>query len=100
MTRLAFAALLLATPAWAQQPPPPCGSRALVVAKLLEKFGETQQSAGLQTVRGDPVAAFEVYANDETGTWTLLRSEPNGMACLMAAGRDWNETVEPVGEPS
>ena len=63
----------------------PCGERGQIISRLEGKYGETQRGYGLQ--RGE--AVVEVYASEATGTWTILLSMPNGLACLMAAGENW-----------
>ena len=62
-----------------------CAERTLIVERLSEKYGETRQSAGLNQNNG----MVEVFASDTTGTWTILVTMPNGMSCLMAAGKAW-----------
>ncbi len=77
---LAVAALAgLAAPAGAQAV---CGERKSIVAQLEDKYGETRRSIGVQDGRG----VVEVYASDKTGTWTILVTNTDGKACLMAAG--------------
>lgn len=90
----------LSTTAVAQQPP--CAERAAVVKKLLDRYGETQRTTGLQYDGEEPQSAFETFANDETGTWTILRSTPDGMTCFFAAGKDWNDVPIPTkpGDPA
>jgi hypothetical protein len=84
---------LLATPAWAQGPN--CADRAQVIERLAEKYGETLQSMGL---RGDN-GVMEIYASDETGTWTILVTRPDGIACLLAAGEMWEGNAQPLTKP-
>lgn len=62
-----------------------CAERNLIVDRLSTKYGETRQSAGLNQNNG----MVEVFASDQTGTWTILVTMPNGMSCLMAAGKAW-----------
>ncbi|MEM9145598.1 MAG: hypothetical protein AAGC57_05315 [Pseudomonadota bacterium] len=59
-----------------------CGKRDQVINHLETKYGETQRSVGLQQGRG----MIEIYANADSGSWTILLTTPNGMSCLMAAG--------------
>jgi hypothetical protein len=67
-----------------------CGEREMIVQRLLEQYGETRQSMGLQRNSG----VVEVFASTESGTWTILITLPNGMTCLVAAGEAW-ESFEP-----
>lgn len=59
-----------------------CGERASIVSQLEERYGESRRSIGLQEGRG----IVEVWASDETGTWSIVITTPQGMTCLMAAG--------------
>ena len=53
-----------------------------MIRKLEEKFGETLRSIGLHQTDG----VVEVYCSEETGTWTILMTRPDGMSCLIAVG--------------
>lgn len=90
---LALACLLPATAlAQAQN----CGSRDQVIERLASKYGESRQSIGMAP-QGRVV---EVYASDETGTWTITVTMPNGVTCLVASGQSYenlDESVEPAG---
>lgn len=84
---LGFAGLIWAhQAAYAQQSQ--CGFRGDVVESLENKYGETRRSVGLARNNG----VVEVYASDDTGTWTIVITMPNGMTCLVAAG----DAFEPV----
>jgi hypothetical protein len=67
-----------------------CGPRELVVNRLAEGYGETRQSLGL----GANNAVVEVFASDESGTWTITVTTPNGMTCLVASGQAFEELAE------
>jgi len=69
-----------------------CAARGEVVAKLAQRFGETLRSVGLQRAEG----IVEVYASEETGTWTILVTRPDGLSCLLAAGELWEEEPKTV----
>jgi hypothetical protein len=84
LTWLALGVTLAATPAEAQMA---CGDREGVVAKLTEKYGETRRGSGL----AGPGAIFEVFASEETGTWTILKVTVDGWACVMAVGEGWQD---------
>jgi hypothetical protein len=82
----------------AAQEGPACAPRDKMVAKLADKFGETLQSLG---VLGEGVAVLEVYRSEESGTWTILETRPDGNSCLMAAGSDWiTPPPAPKGDPA
>jgi hypothetical protein len=44
-------------------------------------------------------AVMEIYASEETGTWTILVTRPDGQACLIAAGRMWEAHMTPARAP-
>ncbi|MEP2890354.1 hypothetical protein [Tateyamaria sp.] len=67
-----------------------CGPRELVVNRLADRYGETRQSMGL----GANNAVLEVFASDESGTWTVTVTSPEGMTCLIASGQAFEELVE------
>ena len=75
-----------------------CGTRDSIVAKLGDKYGEVRRGGGL----AGSTAIFEVWASEATGTWTILKTTPNGMACIMAVGDDWQDDageLTPAGSP-
>ncbi len=75
-----------------------CGARDSVVATLGEKYGEIRRGGGL----AGPTAIFEIWASEATGTWTILKTSPDGMACVMAAGDVWQDDfgeLTPAGSP-
>lgn len=67
-----------------------CAPRDAVVERLASKYGETRQSIGL----GANNAMVEVFASDETGTWTITVTMPNGVTCLVASGQAFEELAE------
>lgn len=60
-----------------------CAERDKVVQRLSQRFGEQPRSIGL----GANNALVEVFASDETGTWTITVTHPTGMTCLIASGQ-------------
>jgi hypothetical protein len=88
-------ALLLGTPAAEAEGRAACADRTLVVERLAERYGETLQSMGLHQNQN----VLEVYASDETGTWTILVTRPDGKACLIAAGQMWEGEAAPLAKP-
>jgi hypothetical protein len=72
-----------------------CAKRTQVVQKLLDHFGETLRSVGLQ--QGDGVV--EVYSSEATGTWTILKTRPDGISCLLAAGQLWEQVAPTAAGP-
>jgi hypothetical protein len=67
-----------------------CAPHALVVERLATKYGETRQSMGL----GANNAVVEVFASDETGSWTITVTNPSGITCLVASGQAYERMAE------
>ncbi len=52
-----------------------------------------------------PTAIFEIWASDKPPhTWTILKTTPNGLTCIMAVGDGWQDdagNVTPTaGDPA
>lgn len=86
MIRLALFCTLSALPAAAQDA---CASRDAVLRTLTEKYGEEQVGAGLA---GNYI--FEIWASEETGTWSVLRTGTNGVSCILASGKYWRDGIK------
>lgn len=95
MLKSALIALFIAFPVVAQAQMA-CGTRDAVVAKLGDKYGEVRRGGGL----AGPTAIYEIWASDETGSWTILKTTPDGFACVMAVGEGWqDDAATPSGVP-
>jgi hypothetical protein len=44
-------------------------------------------------------AVVEVFASDETGTWTIIVTGTNGLACMIAAGRNYQAVADTPSAP-
>ena len=85
--------LLAMTPqARAEEPPAACAAHGDVVRKLADRYGEVRTGVGLH--RQDSVV--EVFTSARTGTWTIVVTGADGMACLLAAGQRWEQFREPA----
>lgn len=96
-TLLLAAWCILAGPAFGQDRL--CGARESIVAQLEARHGESRVNIGLQ---GNS-AVVEVFANRETGSWTILLTTPTGDSCLLAAGEAFQEfpaAAAAEGDPS
>ena len=69
-----------------------CADRAEIVAALGKKYKEVGRFAGLS----DRGVLLEIFASDD-GTWTALASSPDGRACMLEAGKQWE--VPPIVAP-
>jgi hypothetical protein len=69
---------------------------AEVIARLADKYGETLQAEGL---RGG-TSVVQIYANAETGAWTVLDVGVSGLACMISAGEAWSGPLpqQPAGD--
>lgn len=73
-----------------------CDSRDALVTQLREKYGEVRRGSGL----AGRTAIFEIWASEATGTWTILRTTVNGLACVVAVGDGWqDDNPPPAGSP-
>lgn len=70
-----------------------CGPHEEIVHRLRGNYGEERIGFGL----AGNGALIELFHNAERGTWTFMYTRPDGIACLMAAGGDW-EVVAPATE--
>ena len=73
-----------------------CADRQTVIERLADRFGERVQSMGLGANNG----IVEVFASDETGTWTITITMPDGMTCLVASGQAFETISAPSGTPA
>ena len=88
-------AAAFATPAPAAQES--CAARPVVIERLQSVYGETRQSIAM----GERGAVFETWANNDTGSWTLTFTTPDGMTCLATSGQSYErltEALPPQGE--
>lgn len=60
-----------------------CSTRDTIVDRLANKYGETRQSMGL----GANNAVVEVFASQDSGTWTITVTMASGVTCLVASGQ-------------
>lgn len=65
-----------------------CALRDVVVEKLKTKYAEQLTAGGLHSSQSR-TAVVEVWASPETGTFTVMLTNPNGISCIMASGTDW-----------
>jgi hypothetical protein len=63
-----------------------CGDRQEILAQLKGSFDEQPTAFG--TTGDGGVVELTTSSN---GSWTLMLSLPNGRACLIATGEDWEQ---------
>jgi hypothetical protein len=67
------------------QPPSPCHDRVRWVGYLAEAHGERPVAIGLSR----DGSLVELLVSDDRQTWTFIRTQPGGVACLVDAGESW-----------
>lgn len=80
---MAAAAILFATGASAQTI---CGERTMLIATLAKKFAEQPAAFGIAGQK----SLVELFTS-ETGSWTMLLTNPKGGTCIIATGQSWEE---------
>ena len=85
---LTFGMAATAPPAFAAT----CGTRDSVVDQLQSKYSEQLKFGGLQETRGAK-SVMEVWSSPESGTFTVLLTQANGISCIVAAGTDFFEAI-------
>lgn len=80
------------TPANALTAASRCGAHATIVETLTKKYGETEHGIGLVSDQG----VMQIFVSQEKGTWTILMTNAQGKACMMAAGKGWEDLKQQV----
>lgn len=70
--------------------PENCAPRQVIVQKLTQEFGESRRGLGL--IR--QTAVMEVFASEDSGSWTIIVTRSNGITCLIAAGQGYEALAE------
>lgn len=65
----------------------PCTSRPEIISHLAGKYSEAPVAMGIANNGG----VVEILTSDNGTTWTIIITMPNGMACLVAAGKSWEK---------
>lgn len=75
-----------------------CAAHDVVAERLADGWGETRQAIML----GRENTVIEIWANPETGSWSLTVTRPGGPTCLGAAGEAFQLLAEALdeGEPT
>ncbi|MGI9351744.1 MAG: hypothetical protein ACR2O3_09295 [Rhizobiaceae bacterium] len=89
---LSAALVLPAFSSGAVAAPAKCGDRAKLVKILKDQYKEMPVALGISQKSTE---AFEIYTS-ESGTWTVVMTMSNGMACVMAAGHSWQDLPKQI----
>lgn len=87
--RIAIRSLMLVgvaagSPVWASN----CAMRDSVIERLQSDYDEQLAVGGLQSSQS-ALTVMEIWASHETGTFTVLLTDANGVSCVVAAGTDF-----------
>ena len=97
MALFASISLLLATAAQANDAAPtrtiPCFPYKDVARQLAGSYAEAPASLGIQS-NGN---LLQVFTSADTGSWTIVSTTPDGLACVLAAGERWESLPPPKG---
>lgn len=86
---------LLVAPSAFAQVRASCGPRSELVKLLADQYKENPVGIGL----AQPGQVIEVFAS-QAGTWTMVMTMPDGKACLIAAGNNWEMVTKVKGDPT
>lgn len=75
-----------------------CGDREAMTQKLESGYSERLTAGGLQKSRPE-ATVIEVWASDETGTFTVLVTHANGISCVVATGFSFFHITEKAPDP-
>ena len=64
---------------------PACHDHKDVVKMLDQQYAEAPKALGLQS-NGHLV---QVFVSEESGSWTIVTTRPDGLTCIVAAGEHW-----------
>lgn len=90
----AWAILLL--PVQLAEHDPVCAERSALLGSLEREFAEAPKGAGLAS----DGSMLELLTSSDGKTWTLLMTQPDGTACVIAAGEAWDALPQVAGRPS
>ncbi len=63
------------------------------MVQILEtRYNESLDSAGLQS----PQLMLEIWSSDESGSFTVLITKPDGKSCVVASGQNWHSFDQPA----
>ncbi|MBP1805335.1 hypothetical protein [Rubellimicrobium aerolatum] len=88
-TTTALALALMAGAAGAE-PAQQCSEHDAMARHLAENWGESRKSVALDAAS----SMVELYASEETGTWTLTVTSPGGPTCMIASGHAFEMTQD------
>ncbi|WP_417728555.1 hypothetical protein [Roseovarius sp.] len=89
-----FGAAALAPPEAAQAQAMTCLPRVDLIERLAGRYNEHLTGGGMQS----PQQLLEVWASDQTGSFTVFVTRPDGVSCVVATGQHWHDATPRVAE--
>lgn len=65
-----------------------CAPRDTVISRLQSEYSEQLTMGGLQATDAAE-SVMEIWASQNTGTFTVLITSPDGLSCIVAAGTEF-----------
>ena len=84
--------IILSNPSSAYANQSHCGPRESIVSYPAKKYKEHPVALGVTNNGG----LVEVLQSADGSTWSILASNPQGLACLVAAGEGWKMRIAPL----
>lgn len=72
-----------------------CHKAAEVAKQLANRYNEAPVAFGMQS-NGN---LLQVYYSEDNDTWTVVSTTPNGMSCIVAAGKRWEQVPLVSADP-
>ncbi len=89
-TVVTLLALTACAPAHAQVQA--CAPNSVFVTTMADAYGETRHMFGVVS----DTQVVQVFANPETGTWTIAVTSPDGTTCIASSGTDYDDSIQPL----
>jgi len=67
-----------------------CAIHDTVVERLADAYGESRTAIAMNS----DTSVLEIFASDETGTWTITVTKAGGLTCIVAAGDNYQHVGE------
>lgn len=64
-----------------------CTSHTKLLQQLSQRYKEVPTAMGIVNDK----ALMQMYASDETGSWTIVITNAEGKACIVATGHSWED---------
>ena len=75
---------------------PNCATHDVVLERLADGWGERVVAMGLSSTE----SLVEIWANIDTGSWSVTVTMPAGPTCLVASGQGFELAQPPPGDPA